>query len=96
MPQLFQRHHIKISNGSHFISILVIFWPTRGPLGPFPDALKIAKVIPLHKGGCTLDLNNFRPISLLSIFHKIFEKIMHKKLYNFLIIHDILFANQFG
>ena len=64
--------------------------------GIFPDALKIAKVIPLHKGGSTLDLNNFRPISLLSIFDKIFEKIMHKKLYNFLIIHDILFHNQFG
>ena len=42
--------------------------------GIFPDALKIAKVIPLHKGGSTLDLNNFRPISLLSIFDKIFEK----------------------
>ena len=64
--------------------------------GIFPDALKIAKVIPLHKGGSTQDFNNFRPISLLSIFDKIFEKIMHKKLYDFITYHNILFSKQFG
>ena len=53
--------------------------------GVFPNALKVAKVIPLHKGGSTQDMNNLRPISLLSIFDKIFEKIMHKKLYDFLL-----------
>ena len=49
--------------------------------GIFPDKLKIVKVVPLHKGGSTEDLNNFRPISLLSIFDKIIEKIMHRRLY---------------
>ena len=39
--------------------------------GIFPDKLKIVKVVPLHKGGSTQDVNNFRPISLLSIFDKI-------------------------
>ena len=63
--------------------------------GIFPEKLKIVKVIPLHKGGSTQDLNNFRPIFLLSIFDKIIEKIIHKKLYNFL-EHNILFENQFG
>ena len=64
--------------------------------GVFPDLLKIAKVLPLHKGGSTLDPNNFRPISLLSIFDKLIEKLMHKKLYEFLEEHSILFADQFG
>ena len=64
--------------------------------GIFPEKLKIMKVIPLHKGGSTQDLNNFRPISLLSIFDKITEKIIHKKLYAFLENHKILFENQFG
>ena len=64
--------------------------------GVFPDILKIAKVIPLHKGGSTLDPNNFRPISLLSIFDKIIEKLMHKRLYEFLERHNILFEKQFG
>ena len=55
--------------------------------GIFPEKLKIVKVIPLHKGGSTQDLNNFRPISLLSIFDKIIEKIIHKKLYHSLDLH---------
>lgn len=64
--------------------------------GKFPDALKIVKVIPIHKSGSTLDVNNFRPISLLSIFDKIIEKLMHKRLYKFLESSNILFDNQFG
>ena len=64
--------------------------------GIFPDALKICKVVPIHKGESTQELNNYRPISLLSIFDKIIEKLMHKQLYNFLNAHDILFNNQFG
>ena len=64
--------------------------------GKFPDSLKICKTIPIYKGGSTTNLNNYRPISLLSIFDKIIEKLMHKRLYNFLEEHNILFSNQFG
>ena len=64
--------------------------------GVFPEILKIVKVIPVHKGGSTQDMNNFRPISLLSIFDKIMEKLLHKRLYNFLEKNNILFKNQFG
>ncbi len=64
--------------------------------GKFPNALKIVKVIPIHKGGSTQDVNNFRPISLLSIFDKIIEKLMHVRLYNFLEANNILYENQFG
>ena len=44
-------------------------------LGIFPDKLKIAKVIPIHKGGKTDVINNYRPISILSSLSKIYEKI---------------------
>ena len=64
--------------------------------GVFPDALKISKVIPIHKGNSPEELNNYRPISLLSIFDKINEKIVHKRLYNFLEQNNILYKNQFG
>ena len=64
--------------------------------GVFPECLKVAKVLALHKGGSTEELNNYRPISLLSIFDKIIEKIMHNRLYGFLEEHDILCKNQFG
>ena len=63
--------------------------------GIFPEVWKVAKVIPLHKGGSTEELNNFRPISLLSIFDKIIEKLMHLRLYSFLEEHQILCKNQF-
>ena len=41
-------------------------------------------------------MNNYRPISLLSIFDKIIEKLMHKRLYNFLEINNILYEKQYG
>ena len=64
--------------------------------GVFPESLKISKVIPIYKDGSTEMLNNYRPISLLSVFDKIMEKLIHKRLYSFLMEHNILFHNQFG
>ena len=85
----------------HIIADIIVFplchiINTSFSSGIFPEILKVAKVLPFHKGGSTQDLNNFRPISLLSVFDKIIEKIMHKRLYEFLEYHDILFENQFG
>ena len=48
--------------------------------GTFPDKLKIAKVITLFKKGNPELPSNYRAISLLSIFSKIFEKLMYKRL----------------
>ena len=47
----------------------------------------------IHKGGSSEDVNNFRPISLLSIFDKIREKLMHVRLYSFLECNNILYEN---
>ena len=41
-------------------------------------------------------MNNYRPISLLAIFDKIMEKIMHERLYKFLELNNILYSKQFG
>ena len=62
--------------------------------GIFPDDLKLAKVIPLHKKGSTDDPTNYRPISL-SIFSKIIEKLMHKRLYKFIEMNSLLHPLQF-
>ena len=65
--------------------------------GIYFDTLKISKTIPLFKEkGSYLDCTNYRPISLLSNINKIFEKLMHKRLYNFLSIHNCIYDNQFG
>ena len=59
--------------------------------GQFPSVLKIAKVIPIHKKqSCKVEYTNYRPISLLSNIEKIIEKLMHKRLSNFLDINNLI------
>ncbi|XP_065642753.1 uncharacterized protein LOC136074374 [Hydra vulgaris] len=48
--------------------------------GIFPDQLKLAKKIPIYKGGDDSIKSNYRPISILSCFSKILERIMHNRL----------------
>ena len=48
--------------------------------GTFPDILKIAEVQPIYKKGPKDICENYRPISLLSPFSKIFEKCIHHRL----------------
>ena len=64
--------------------------------GIFPDELKIANIIPLFKAEDPMLFNNYRPVSLLSIFSKIFEKMMYKRLVEFLEKQQILYSKQFG
>ena len=64
--------------------------------GTFPDACKIAKVIPLHKRDINLECNNYLPISLLSNIGKIIEKLLHKRLYSFLEHSKCIYNLQFG
>ena len=53
-------------------------------------------MIAIHKKGSTDNPSNYRPISLLSVFSKIFENLMHKRLYNFLENNEIIHPLQFG
>ena len=48
--------------------------------GCFPSELKKAKVIPLFKDGSRLDENNYRPISLLMVLSKIYERAMFTRI----------------
>ena len=52
--------------------------------GVFPSELKIAKVCPLYKANDPMLFSNYRPISLLPIFSKIFERLMYNRLLKFL------------
>ena len=65
--------------------------------GVFSDRLKIPKAIPVfNQKGLSNVKSNYRPISLLSICSKVFKKSMHKLLYKFNEVHDLLFNIQFG
>ena len=64
--------------------------------GNYPDTLKLAIVTPAHKSDSKMFMNNYRPISVLPIFSKILERLMHKRLFNFLTLNNSLFEHQFG
>ena len=64
--------------------------------GSFPSLLKTAKVVPVFKKGSKLDCCNYRQISVISNVEKILEKLMYKRVYNFLIENDIIYDLQFG
>jgi hypothetical protein len=64
--------------------------------GIVPNQLKIAKVIPVFKSGDRRLIENYRPISLLYVFSKVFEKILHNRLTSFLNINNIISPCQFG
>ena len=63
--------------------------------GSFPDCLKTAIVIPVFKKGNTELMNNYRPISLLPVMSKVFEKVINNQLTN-VIENGYIDENQFG
>ena len=69
------------------MALLIIFIE----LGTFPKILKIGKVRLIFKKGDSQLFDNYRPISVLPIFGKIFEKVLYNKLYSFLV-----YNKQFG
>jgi hypothetical protein len=52
--------------------------------------LKILKVIPIFKSGDKQQLDNYRPISLLNVFSKIYERVVYNRLVTFLNINHLL------
>ena len=89
--KLFEKFPNKTSMGHDRVSNVLVkklFDTIRYPLciifnksfieGIYPDKFKLAKVIPLHKGGEKDDVDNYRSISLLPVMPKILEKLMFK------------------
>ena len=62
----------------------------------FPDSQKIARVRPLHKKGDKSELNNYRPISILTATSKIIEKVLAAQLRLFLETNNIFCNSQYG
>ena len=62
----------------------------------FPDISKIGRVNPVHKSGPTDCIDNYRPISVLPIFSKVFEKLTLKRIVSFITRFAILSPCQFG
>ena len=64
--------------------------------GHFPELSKIAKVIPIYKGDDPTNPSNYKPISLLSMFDKLLEKLMYNRSDPFFQKHNVFYKYQFG
>jgi hypothetical protein len=58
--------------------------------GAVPDAIAIAKILPILKKGDKDNVSNYRPISVLPYFSKFYEKLMHSRLSNYVKKIDII------
>ena len=86
---------LKICDSSLIKPLLIIFNNSLNS-GMFPSAWKKANIIPIHKKGDKMDVKNYRPISLLPICGKLFEKVIYNTLYKYYESNDILNVNQSG
>ena len=84
------------SNGSKINVVISDLVNASLDEGIYPDCLKHAKVVPIHKGGSKLTVSNYRPISLLSTFSKVFEKVVHKQVLTYLDSNKLLCDTQYG
>jgi hypothetical protein len=64
--------------------------------GIFPLRLKYAQIHPIFKEGDTADITNYRRISLLTSFSKIFEKVIYKRLYTHFVKSKVFAPEQYG
>lgn len=80
----------------NILQILVEAINTSFETGTFPSCLKIAEVVPLFKSGDHDSPSNYRPVSLLPTLSKIIEKLVKKRILDFLHRNKVLCAEQFG
>lgn len=81
---------------THVVAPLTHVFNISLSTGVFPSSWKIAAITPIYKSGNSDDPKNYRPISLLPTISKILEKIVNKRLVNYLESNNLLSDRQFG
>ena len=64
--------------------------------GVFPNKLKIAKVIPIHKKDDQTQLENYRPISILPAISKVIERVIFDQMHDYFHTNKLYFEGQYG
>ena len=68
---------------------LAIIYNSSLENGIFPDIWKLVRVTPIFKSGVKKDVNNYRPISVISVFSRILERIVHDQTLNFILENNV-------
>jgi hypothetical protein len=64
--------------------------------GMYPNRFKIGRIVPIHKAGDKSIISNYRPITVLITFNKVFEKLIYSRMIDFIETHALLSNNQYG
>ena len=86
---------IKICDKS-LLKPLIILFQNSTMSSHYPDIWKKSNIIAVHKKNDKQLVKNYRPISLLPIFGKLFKKIIFNRTYNFLLQKELTNPNQSG
>ena len=78
------------------LSPLEILYNLSISTGTVPDRFKIARVLAVYKKESHMNLSNYRPISLLSVFNRILERLIYRRLINYTDKNNLLYNRQFG
>ena len=84
---------LKLTANSIYVPLYILYNKCLHE-GIFPDIWKSARIVPVHKSGSKKDVENYRPISILSALSKLFEKLVHKLIYPHL--HKVIIPQQHG
>ena len=76
--------------------LLVNYFNTCMSDGVFPNVLKTGRICPIYKKDNEELLENYRPVSTLPVFGKIFEKVIYTRFYSFFLAQNSIYENQFG
>ena len=75
---------------------LAFLFNTSIETSQFPDSWKVARISPIFKDGDRTQKSNYRPISVLSVISKLFEKLVFNQLYQYMIQNGLFTSDQSG
>ena len=88
--------HVIKQSSSIISSLLAVLYNECMRDGVFPNDLKTGRISPIYKKDNEQLLENYRPVSTLAVFGKIFEKVIYSRLYSFFQSQNTLYENQYG
>ena len=75
---------------------LAFLFNTSIETSQFPDSRKVARITPIFKEGDKTEKSNYRPISVLPVISKLFEKLVFNQLYHYMKENSLFTSDQSG